>query len=71
MLVFMQLEKSHTLISLGKEDTSGKEGTFLLLESKFVTNFKWNLSQLFWGGQEPKFWSPSTIILITSNIGPS
>ncbi len=71
MHVSMQLKKSHTLISLGMEDPSGKEGTFLLFESKFVTDLKWDLGQLFWGGQEPKFRSPSTTILIISNIGLS
>lgn len=48
--VFMQIKKSHTLISLDREDPFGKEGTLWLLESRFVTDFEWDPSEWFWGG---------------------
>jgi hypothetical protein len=46
----MQIKKSYTFISLGKEGPFGKEGTFWLLESRFVTNFEWDPNEWFWGG---------------------
>jgi hypothetical protein len=47
--VFMQIKKSYTLISLGREGPFDKEGTLWLLESKFVTNFEWDPNEWFWG----------------------
>jgi hypothetical protein len=48
--VFMQIKKSYTFISLGREGPFGKEGTLWLLASRFVMNFEWDPSEWFWGG---------------------
>lgn len=56
--VFIQVKKSHTFISLGREDPSSKEGTLWLFESGFMTNFKWYPSEWFWGGSKTKILVP-------------
>ncbi len=59
MHVFMQIKKSYTFISLGREGPFGKEGTLWLLASRFVMNFELESQSL------------STNIIFTSNIDPS
>jgi hypothetical protein len=41
-------QKVTQLISLGKEDPFGKEGTLWLLEFRFAMNFEWDPSEWFW-----------------------
>jgi hypothetical protein len=38
------------VISLGREDPFGNEGTLWLLKSRFVMNFERDPSEWFWGG---------------------
>jgi hypothetical protein len=63
--------KNHTLISLGRENPSSKEGMLWLFEFGFITNLKWDLGEWFWGGQGTKILVPSTNIFLTSKIDPS
>jgi len=56
--VFMQVKKSHTLISPGTEDPSSKEDMFWFLEYGFIIDIEWDPNEWFWKRLGTKFLIP-------------